>query len=696
MKNRVLVIAEKKNLAQDIANALGRPTARSGYFEVGEYDICYASGHLLKQADPDFYDEKYKKWRMNDLPIIPAQQKKIVRTDKKTGKTDAFATSQLKVLKQLMQSAVSVVNAGDPDREGQIIIVEILQHLNCRLPVKRLWLNAQTPAGIREAFKKMKDDAAFRSLALAAECRAEADWVIGMSCTRGYTLAWQSRGHDGVMNVGRVKSPVIGLVVQRELDIEQFVPKTFYIVKGAIKTRAGNFVAKWVPPKDAVDSAGFDGEGRLLDRRIAQGVVDRTITKMGVIEVADKKRVKQKPPLLLSLGDLQRLAHSFGLSPDQTLKVAQALYDVHKLTTYPRTTCSHAPTDEWKKAPQVLAAVRGNFGSAWDFDGAPDTSRQSGAWDDGKLDAHYAIIPTDMRKDLSGLSREEQIVYRLIVSHWLAQFYPDYEYDTTTLTALVEGERFTATGQTPALTGWRTVIPLKKSAEDEDKQALPLVSKGDPCRSNPVEIHEDQTKPPPRYNGATLLDAMEKAWKFVTDPKVKARLKQTEGIGTPATRSTIIAECISGGFIVEEKMGKANVYRPTQKARVYYQALDADLSRVDLTAYFEGQLEEVEKGSMDETAFKTMLTRLVTRLMAKLKDGSIAAAMPTPQQIPEDAIVSRSRSSTAKTGTRRGGAGSSTRARKPATAKRDTKVAMAESAEGTVKAATRSTKGEFF
>lgn len=688
MENRILVIAEKKNLALDIANALGKPVAKPGYFQVGRYDVSYASGHLLKQVDPDAYDERYKRWNMADLPIIPDHQKKVLRTDRKTGKTDPFAISQMKVLKELMGGAGMVINAGDPDREGQIIIVEILQHLRCRLPVKRLWLHAQTPAGIKEAFGRMKDDASYRSLALAAECRAEADWVIGMSCTRGYTIAWQSKGHQGVMNVGRVKSPVIGLVVQRELEIEAFVPKSFYIVKANVKTRAGDFIAKWVAPKDA--SEGFDSEGRLLDRKIAEAIVAKTQTKMGIIEVAEKKRIKQKPPLLLSLGDLQRLAHSFGFSPDDTLKHAQALYDVHKLTTYPRTTCSYAPTDEWKKSPQILASVRANFGGAWDFEGAPDTSRQSGAFDDAKLDAHFAIIPTDMRKDLSALSREEQTIYRLIVTNWLAQFYPDYEYDSTTLTALVEGERFTATGQTPSLAGWRLVIPLKKNTDDEDKQTLPLVTKGDPCRSNPVTIANDQTKPPPRYNGATLLEAMEKAWKFVTDPKVKERLKETEGIGTPATRSTIIAECISGGFFVEQKMRKANVYMPTQKARVYFKSLDPGLSRVDLTAYFEGQLEEVAQGRMDYPAFKEMLRRLVTRFTTRLKDGSIAAAMPTTAQIPADSFKGKSPAKSGKSGA----SGRTSKATSGIRTSTPRKTASKKPASAGKKASTTSTAGK--
>jgi DNA topoisomerase III len=666
MESRILVIAEKKNLALDIANVLGKPIAKPGYYQVGRYDVSYASGHLLKQVDPDAYDERYKRWNLTDLPIIPPQQKKVLRTDRKTGKTDPFAINQMKVLKELMSEASMVVNAGDPDREGQIIVVEILQHLRCRLPVKRLWLHAQTPAGIKEALGRMKDDATYKSLTLAAECRAEADWVIGMNCTRGYTLAWKSKGHEGVMNVGRVKSPVIGLVVQRELEIEGFVPKAFYILKATVKTRAGDFVAKWVAPKDA--EKGFDDAGRLLDRTIAEAIVAKTQTKMGIIELAEKKRVKQKPPLLMSLGDLQRLAHSYGFSPDDTLKHAQALYDVHKLTTYPRTTCSYAPTEEWKKSPQILAAVRANFGKEWDFQGAPDTSRQSSAFDDGKLDAHFAIIPTDMRKDLSALSRDEQVIYRLIVTNWLAQFYPDYEFDSTTLTALVEGERFTATGQTPALAGWRLVIPMKKSTDDEDKQSLPLVSKGDPCRTNPVQIVNDQTKPPSRYNGATLLEAMEKAWKFVTDPKVKERLKQTEGIGTPATRSNIIAECIGGGFMVEQKIGKANVYVPTQKARVYYRSLDSGLSKVDLTAYFEGQLDEIAQGRMEYPAFKEMLTRLVTRFMTKLKDGSIAAAMPTPAQIPPDAFKGKPSGKSGSTGK----SGSSGRGGKTATAGKST------------------------
>lgn len=664
---KITIVAEKKTLAQDIADVLAKSYIdRRSWFDLGHIRVTWCYGHILEQQPMDAYDTKYARWVLEDLPLIPPLQIKRIKHSPKTKKPDELSKRQFDTIKELLADATLVYHCGDADREGQIIVDEVLAKLKNNKPVKRLWLHEQTPAGIKSALANMKDNRSYANLSLSAECRAESDWVIGLNGTRAFTLVWQKKGHQGVMNVGRVKSPVIGLVVQRELDIENFVAKPYYVVRATVKTKKGPFTAKW----KASDKGGgettesrFDDAGRLLDKKYAEAIVAKTQGKMGVIEVAEKFRKKNPPPLLFALGDLQRLAVSFGIAPDRTLEVAQALYNTHKLTSYPRTSCSYAPTEEWSKAAAVMASVKANFGGEWDFAATPDFNRKAPAWNDAKLDAHYAIIPTNYRKDLSTLSRDEQIIYRLIVRQWLAQFLPDYEYDSSTLTALVEGERFSATGQTPVVPGWRAIWPAG-AFEDKDpdkaadaKQVLPAVAKGDPCKPEPVTIDTDKTKPPPRFNPATLLEAMEKAHQFVEDPRIKARLKET-GIGTEATRSTIIAEIIRGEFIREEKVGKANVYVPTQKARAYYKALPVELAKVDLTAYFESQLEEIVQGRLDRAGFRTMLEKFMARIMGKIKDGSVLASMPTPAELPPEIHVGKAKGSGAggKTRTKAGSA----------------------------------------
>jgi len=635
MGNRILIIAEKKQLAIDIANTLGKPIDHGSFFELPNYDVVPAQGHLLSQAQAEDYDPKYKKWRLEDLPINPPVFKMVIKRDKQTGETNRYAKNQLTVMKRLMANASQVINAGDPDREGQIIVDEILTFLGCKLPTKRLWLHKQTTEGIRDGMANLKDNRQYEGLSKAAKCRAEADWLVGINNTRGYTVAWQSRGHEGVFNVGRVKTPVIGLVVQREIDIENFKPQTYFVIKATIKTLKGNFDAKWI--RGERHKEGFDSEGRLLDGKIAQSIVDNTIMQMGIIEEAKRERVKVSPPLLFSLGDLQKLAYGFGLSPDRTLEIAQSLYDTHKLTSYPRTSCAYAPESEWKRASTVISALKENFGDQWDFAGRPEASIKSPAWNDKKLGAHYAIIPLETRRPVANLSKDEQLVYRLIVRQYIAQFHPDYEYDATKLVALVNGERFGAYGQVPGALGWHQIIPLSKANKDDSANApLPSVNKGEQCRSNPVVAETAKTKPPPRYNGGTLLDAMEEAWKLVSDPKIKATIKQVEGIGTDATRSNIIKECLDGGFFVETKIDRSNVYIPTQKGRIYMKAVDPDLTKVDLTAYVEGQLEQIKDGKLEVSKFRELLERFMNRILVKVKDGTVAASMPSPDQVPPD------------------------------------------------------------
>ena len=627
-----LVIAEKRNLALDIARALNiRTDSATGYVDGGKIRISWASGHLLQQADAHEYDPKYRYWEIRDLPVCPDKFLMVVKRDTKTKNTDANAQRQIGVLASLLKGAANVVNAGDPDREGQIIVDELLTYLGNRLPTKRLWLHAQTNEGIQDAWRSMKDNQEWLPLSHAAQCRSELDWLIGINCTRGYTKLWQEKQNVGVLNVGRVKSPTIGLVVLRELEIRNFKPTDFFFVRAQCVHPNGQFLAKWVP--QAKEPPDFDESGRLINKARAEQVIAATKGKQGKVKSVVSVPKKNGPPLLLSLGELQKIANKMGLSPDRTLECAQSLYNEYKLTTYPRTTCRYAPVVEHAKAPGILAAVRQNYGDKFPY-GHKETNPavKSATWNDSKLEAHFAIMPTNERRTVASLPRDEALVYGIIVQHYCAQFMPWYEYTTTTVTVDCNNHDFQAQGSTPTKLGWREIFggaPIEKDADDEPVQPMPVVKMGDMVNISKVYLDAQKTSPPSRYTEGTLLDAMENAHRYVTDPKVKKTIKDVGGIGTAATQGETIKSIIREGFVGLEKKGKNEYLFPTPKANAYYQAIPAQLAKVDFTAWFEDRLTAVAKREMSPEVFRQNAAAFVHKLVEGMRDGSVLAKMPT-------------------------------------------------------------------
>jgi DNA topoisomerase-3 len=625
-----LIIAEKKNLAVDIAKAMSKTQQmRDGYIECGGFTVTWCSGHLLEQCAPHDYDPALKSWSLQALPIIPSPFK--LKPKEESGPYAGKAKKQLAVIRGLVAKATEIVHAGDPEREGQLIVDEVLEWAGCKAPVvKRLWPNAQTDEGLREAFSRMKPNSEYRNLYNAARCRAEADWVVGLNCTRGWTLLWQQKGHQGVANVGRVKTPTLGLVYERDKIISNFVPKDYYIITAEIAHANGTFRATWQAPKPTEPPA-FDESGRLLLAERAKSIVQAVSGAQGQISRATKTRKSEAPPLLLSLSDAQRLGSKLGYSPEETLAALQALYDTHKLTTYPRTDCRHAPLSEHAKAAQILPMLGSVMPDILPW-ALAEPARKSAAWDDGKLGAHFALLPTGKKPDLSALPKRERDIFLLVARQYAAQFFPNYEYDSTVIEATISGHVFKATGQTPVAQGWKMVFASAPEADDskkeESNQKLPACAASDPVRCPKASVSTKKTEPPPHYTAETLLDAMENAHRYVQDEAVKRRLKQVEGIGTPATRSGIIQSLVIGGFIEERKSKKAIQYRITERGRALIESIPSTLKRVDFTALLEGKLEAVAQGAMSPDQFLADLRTFMDRLVLRMKDGSALAEIP--------------------------------------------------------------------
>jgi len=669
-----VIIAEKKNMAEDIARALsGSVQQQGGYFDCGSFRVTWCSGHLLEQINPEDYDPALKRWTIEALPIVPSPFKMRPKTG--TGPYAGMAARQIEAIRGLVKGASEIIHAGDPGREGQLIVDEVLEWVGNRAPVKRLWLHAQTPEGIKEGFAKLKDNTNYAQLFHAARCRAEADWIVGMNCTRGWTLLWRQKGHEGVANVGRVKTPTLGLVVERDLLIENFVPVPYYGIEATLQHPKGTFTAAWVRPSDAGPPA-FDSEGRLIDAKEAQRIKADLNGKPGVISRADKSRKKTPPPLLPSLGTLQRLASKIGYSPEATLAAAQDLYDKYKLTTYPRTDCNYAPMSEWSKAKSILPMLEKVMPGIMPWKEV-NASRQSQAWNDSKLGEHFAIIPTGKQPSMNALPKREQDIFSLIVRLYAAQFFPDYEYLSTVIEARVGEHLLRATGTTPVAAGWKAALGQTfedekeaAKAKKEQSQTLPDCAAKDAVRCIKSAVLDRKTTPPPPFTADTLLDAMENAHRFVQDPAVKARLKQVEGIGTPATRAGIIQSLVTGGFLEEKKAAKSLQYRSTDRGRALIHALPNVLKRVDFTAMLEGKLEDVAHGSMTPDAFRADLRKFIDRIVLRMKDGTALAEIG--QASPASKAPTKSGPSPAKTAPSRKTTSRKSPARKKAAAPRKT------------------------
>lgn len=581
-----LFIAEKPSLARAIADILPKPHRRGdGFIACGnDQMVLWCVGHLLEQAQPDAYDSRYARWSLADLPIIP---------DKWQLQPRPSVSKQLNVIKQLLQQADEVVHAGDPDREGQLLVDEVLDYLDLvaekRQNVRRCLINDLNPQAVERAVERLRYNREFIPLCVSALARARADWLYGINMTRAYTILGRNAGYDGVLSVGRVQTPVLGLVVRRDEEIEDFIPKDFFEVKAHIITPADErFIAQW-QPSDSCESYQ-DEEGRLLHRPLAEHVVNRITGQPAFVTSYNDKRESETAPLPFSLSTLQiEAAKRFGLSAQQVLDICQRLYETHKLITYPRSDCRYLPEEHFAGRHSVLNAISIHQADLLPLE-VMDSDRRNRCWDDKKVDAHHAIIPT-ARASKVNLTTDEGKVYRLVAQQYLMQFCPDAQFRKCVIELDIAGGKFVAKARFLAEAGWRTLLGSKERDEENEGAPLPVVEKGAELLCERGEVVERQTQPPRPFTDASLLSAMTGIARFVQDKDLKKVLRATDGLGTEATRAGIIELLFKRTFLF--KKGRYIHASPAGRALIH--ALPDIAARPDMTAHWESTLTQISE-----------------------------------------------------------------------------------------------------
>lgn len=610
-----LFIAEKPSLGEAIAQCLPGPKQKHRgpkgptHITAGDDVVTWCFGHIYELCEPQEYDESLATWDLGALPIIP----KIWKL-----KPKAEAKEQIKVIKGLLQKCSEVVNAGDPDREGQLLVDEVLEELGCKKPVKRIWLSATDEKSVKEAISQMRGNEEYQNLKDSAQARSWGDWLVGMNATRKMTLLGRAAGIDGVLSVGRVQTPTLALVVSRDEAIENFRAKDFYAVTVRILARGKTFVARWQP----AETASVDEAGRLLDKATAEAVALKLSGKAGLVTKFEAKEKFEGQPLPFSLDKLQMECNKrFGMSAQQTLDVAQKLYEA-KLTSYPRTDCGYLPESQHAEASVVLAGISHLYQNEV---ATADKAIKSGAWNDKKITAHHGIIPTGVAADLSGKERD---VFDLIARRYLAQFYPPYLFQQSAVELSCEGEKLSAKGHVPLSLGWKALFKAEEfEVEGEEKQekvALPPLKTGQSVSCEKADMEAKKTTPPSPFTEASLLQAMLNIHQFETDPEIKKRLKETAGIGTPATRANILETLKKRGFLAVKKKALFS----TDKAKQLISVLPLHIKSPGLTALFEQMLEAVASGETSKEAFLEKQTAFVTKFVHSPLSGTLKACSP--------------------------------------------------------------------
>ena len=655
-----LIVAEKPSLARAIAEAWPNTTfsCQEGFLAGGEIVISWCLGHLLEQAAPDQYDPRYKRWNLHDLPIIPDTW--LLEPRKQ-------ARGQLSVLRRLIKQADDVIHAGDPDREGQLLVQETLEYLGWKGPTLRLLVNDMNPTAIRKAIGQLRDNREFAALYAAAQTRSRADWLYGINLSRAWTLTGRQAGHDGVLSVGRVQTPVLGLVARRDEQIEHFTPVPYYVLSVTFATSGGPCTAFWQPQEIEKLQANklADEQGRILDRRLVDAITPRLREgSPGRVAKAECKARRQTAPLPYSLSTLQvDAARRYGLRAQQTLDCCQALYERHKLVTYPRSDCRYLPMTFLHSVTRDLAQAVAGDRQLTEWHKGCDMSRRSRAFNDSKIGAHHALAPTGRSPSGVSLSKAEQQIYQLIVRNVLAQFYPDLEFDE--LSVLFEApidhapaEHFLARGRHIRQHGWK---PLFSSQAEPPE--LPKASPGEAVQVKQWQVDDRMTRPPEPFTDARILNAMTHVARYVEDAAVRQTLRETDGLGTEATRAGIIETLIGRGLLVRE--GKT--IRASRTGRALIAALPDDATRPERTALWEQRLTAIAEQHDAPAPFMTTLIDDIRLLLQRADAERMRHAFAqTPTTAPEGKAIK-----TAKT-RRRASASGTSRRRSTSTPKRTT------------------------
>ncbi len=582
-----LVVAEKPSVARDIARVLGAKNRGENCLVGGDWVVTWAIGHLVTLKEPQELDEKYAKWRAQDLPILPARMEtKVIR------KTSA----QFKTIKKLMndKETANIVCATDSGREGELIFRYIYEQAGCHKPVMRLWISSMTDEAIRQGFDSLRPSSEYDALYASARCRADADWIIGMNATRAYTLRY-----NVLLSVGRVQTPTLSMLVKRRKEIDAFVPQTYYTVRADF----GDYQGTYISPK---------GERRIDSRDTAEAIAARAKGRTGVVAQATREKKAERPPQLYDLTTLQREANAqLSFTAKKTLATAQKLYEQHKLITYPRTDSRYLSHDMVGKVQKALASYDGELQSIGEKALEYGVRMTRRVFDDAKLTDHHAIIPTGKRAAGMNLTPDERRLYEMIARRLACAFYPDHEYDALRVVTQVGEDSFVSTGKSVTQAGWKEVYQQaeKRRKASEDEQDLPPLAVGDTRLCKAAKAKEEQTKPPKEHNDASLLREMEHAGRQIEDEALREQMKDC-ALGTPATRAAIIERLIEVGYV--KRSGKNLI--ATKKGVQLIEAVPPEIASPETTGRWERALSQIARGQDGEARFREGIARLASFL----------------------------------------------------------------------------------
>ena len=609
---KTLVIAEKPSVATDLAKALG--VKKDGdYYENDKYVISSAVGHLLELAVPEEEEIKRGKWTMEKLPHLPSHFA-LAPIEKNA--------NRLSVLRRLIKrkDVSNLINACDAGREGELIFRNIVRATAAKQPIQRLWLQSMTADAIRTAFSQLRSDNDMQPLSDAATSRSEADWLVGINSTRALTAFNSQGGGFSKTTAGRVQTPTLAILVEREEKIRAFEPRAYWEVFGDFGVAAGSYRGRWFDPAFKRANDEDARAERLWDQSKADAIKAKCDGKPGIVE-EEKKPATQAPPLLYDLTTLQREANGrHGFPAKMTLQIAQALYEKHKALTYPRTDSRYLPEDHVNTAKHVMGSFTDRSLSVH-----ADKALQKGyvhpnkrIFNNAKVSDHFAIVPTGTAPH--GLSETEQKIYDLVARRFIAVFYPAAQFEVTTRITTVEGEKFKTDGKIIVDPGWLAVYGKQAEGEGEDAKAICAVAAGETAKTEAIEVKENVTKPPPRYNEGTLLSAMEGAGKLVDDEELREAMAE-RGLGTPATRAQTIEGLIYEGYLLRQ--GRELIVTAKGISLItLLRSLNAEaLTKPELTGEWEHKLRQMERGELSRGNFMTEIRGLTTEIVGKVRGG---------------------------------------------------------------------------
>lgn len=623
----IVCIAEKPSVAKDIAHILGADNRRDGYMEGNGYQVTWTFGHLCGLLEPHEYTEQWKNWTLGSLPMIPARFSIKVTED-------AGIQKQFNIIKGLVEKADKVINCGDAGQEGELIQRWVLQKAQCKCPVERLWISSLTPEAIKEGFQNLKDQSAYRNLYEAGLMRAIGDWLLGMNATRVYTLRY-ARDRQ-VLSIGRVQTPTLALIVNRHKEITHFVPKQSWELKtkyrdtlfSAIVRKSDEELAEEVAQADNSRKKNANTETNrgivpITDEKAGQELLEKVKNELFRITDISAKKGTEAPPRLFDLTSLQvECNKKFGYSADITLQTIQSLYE-KKVATYPRVDTTFLSDDIYPKCPNILKGLKDYAAFTEPLSGKP-LPKSKKVFDNSKVTDHHAIIPTGVHPQ--GLTDTEKTVFDLIARRFIAAFYPDCKFTTTTVIGESAGIEFKTTGKQIQDAGWRNLYAREQqdeNKENEESNLLPAFQKGESGNHEPV-LNEKWTQPPRPYTEATLLRAMETAGKLVEDDELRDALKEN-GIGRPSTRAAIIETLFKRNYIRKERKNLI----PTETGIELINTINSELLKsAELTGRWEKKLREIDRGNYAAIDFLNELKQMVRDLIRDVKADKAGAVCP--------------------------------------------------------------------